>query len=136
MWEDLAWTVLRVFLGLAMAFGHGLQKMPPSDGFINLVASIRLFGSFQLPFPELMAWMAAIAELGGGFLLAFGLATRAGAGLVICTMIVAAFGAHWAHPIVTATGQASKEMALLYLCGCLPFLFAGSGRFGVDPLIR
>ena len=31
---DLA---LRMFVGLSMAFGHGLGKVPPSEGFVNML---------------------------------------------------------------------------------------------------
>ncbi len=135
LWQDLSLTALRVFLGLAMAFGHGLGKLPPSEGFIGFVKSIQLFGTIPLPLPEVQAWLAAIMEFGGGLLLAAGLMTRFGALTFVLTMTVAAFGAHWGDPIIAKDGG-SKEMALLYLLGALPFLFMGSGRFGLDRFIR
>jgi len=135
LWEDLSLTALRVFLGLAMAFGHGLNKLPPSEGFIGSIGSINVFGTIPLPFPEVQAWLAALMEFGGGLLLAAGLMTRVGALCFIATMGVAAFGAHWADPIVSSEGD-SKEMALLYLFGALPFLFYGSGRFGLDRWVK
>jgi putative oxidoreductase len=134
LWEDISLTALRVFLGLTMAFGHGLGKLPPSEGFVGFIGSIKVFGLIPLPLPEFQAWMAAILEFGGGLLLAAGLMTRVGALAFVATMGVAAFGAHWADPIVAKDG--SKEMALLYLFGALPFLFYGSGRFGLDRFVR
>lgn len=134
LWEDISLSSLRIFLGLTMAFGHGLGKIPPSEGFVGFIGSIKVFGVIPLPMPEFQAWAAALLEFGGGLLLAAGLMTRVGAMTFLATMIVAAFGAHWADPIVAKDG--SKEMALLYLFGTLPFLFFGSGRIGVDRFIR
>jgi len=134
VWQDLSLTALRIFLGLAMAFGHGLGKLPPAEGFVGFIGSIKLFGAIPLPLPELQAWMAAIFEFGGGLLLAAGLLTRFGALTFLATMTVAAFGAHWADPVWGA--DPSKEMALLFFFGALPFLFYGSGRFSIDRFIR
>ena len=135
LWEDISWTALRVALGLGMAFGHGLGKLPPSDGFIGFIGSIKVFGFLPLPLPEVQAWLAAFMEFGGGLLLAAGLATRLGAATFVATMVVAAFGAHWGDPIFAREGG-SKEMALLYLFAAIPFLVSGSGRFGLDKFFR
>jgi len=133
--EDISWTVLRVFLGLCMAFGHGLGKLFPSEGVVGSIGSIQVFGIIPLPLPGVQAWLAALMEFGGGLLLAAGLLTRPAALMFVGIMVVAAFGAHWGDPIVARDGG-SKEMALLYLFGALPFLFAGSGRFGLDRFLR
>lgn len=50
-----------------------------------------------LPFPELMAALAAGAEFFGGWLLLFGLATRLIAIPLMITMVVAAVTVHWQH---------------------------------------
>jgi putative oxidoreductase len=49
-----------------------------------------------LPFPDLMAWLATLTEVGGGaVLLFFGLATRWISIPLIVTMVVAAVSVHW-----------------------------------------
>lgn len=48
-----------------------------------------------LPFPEVMVFLAASAELVGGALLLVGLATRIVAIPLIATMLVAIFAVHW-----------------------------------------
>ncbi|MCG5515521.1 MULTISPECIES: DoxX family protein [Ectothiorhodospira] len=129
MATDAGMTVLRVSAGLMMAFGHGLGKLPPSPGFVGMVEGLGFHS------PELFAWMAGLAEGMGGLLLAAGLLTRASAVAILGSMLVAAFMAHGGDPLF-ATGGPSKELALLYAAVMVPFLIAGSGRYGVDSMFR
>ena len=48
-----------------------------------------------LPFPELMAWLAALTEAGGAILLVTGVAVRLISIPLMVTMLVAAFAVHW-----------------------------------------
>lgn len=118
--SDLGLSVLRIFLGLSMAFAHGVGKLPPKEGFVGFIEGI------GLPAPWLMAWLAALAEFGGGLLLAAGLLTRFAAFGIIVTMLVAAFGAHGGD------GFSEQELAFLYLFATLPFFLAGGGRLSAD----
>jgi len=120
---DAGLLVLRLFAGLAMAFAHGLGKLPPSPGFVNTV------GNLGFPAPELFAWSAGVAEFAGGLLLAIGLLTRPASLAIALTMAVAAFGQHAADPF------AGKEKALLFMFVALMFLLTGPGRFSVDALL-
>ena len=117
-------AILRVFAGLSMALGHGLGKIPPSERFVGVIENL------GFPLPEFFAWMAAFSEFGGGLLLALGLLTRPGAFFIWFTMLVAAFFQHAADPFST------KEMAFLYLVITGMFVVIGSGKYGVDNLIR
>jgi uncharacterized membrane protein YphA (DoxX/SURF4 family) len=47
-----------------------------------------------LPFPELLAWAAALTEAGGALLLLFGLAVRGVSLPLVITMLVAIFAVH------------------------------------------
>jgi putative oxidoreductase len=49
---DLGISAMRVAVGLMMAFGHGLAKVPPTAGFIEVV------GSLGFPMPSAFAWAA------------------------------------------------------------------------------
>ncbi|WP_082829761.1 DoxX family protein [Ectothiorhodospira sp. BSL-9] len=129
MATDAGMTVLRVAAGLMMAFGHGLGKLPPSPGFVGMVEGLGFHS------PELFAWMAGLAEGIGGLLLAAGLLTRVSAVAILGAMMVAAFMAHGGDPLFATAGP-SKELALLYAAVMVPFLFAGSGRYGVDSMFR
>nr|BFD58539.1 hypothetical protein CKG001_06460 [Bdellovibrio sp. CKG001]BFD61967.1 hypothetical protein BdHM001_06480 [Bdellovibrio sp. HM001] len=119
-YDDMALTILRVFIGLAMAFSHGLGKLPPPEMLVSGVASL------GFPMPEFFAWCAGLAEFVGGILLALGLLTRPAAAFVVFTMAVAAFGVHAADPFI------KKEMSLLYLFASLFFVIHGAGRWSID----
>ncbi|MEL6443883.1 MAG: DoxX family protein [Bacteroidota bacterium] len=119
----LGLLVLRLFAGLAMAFAHGLGKVPPPEGFVQTTAEL------GFPVPVFFAWMAGLSELVGGILLALGLCTRPASFFLVVTMAVAAFGAHGGDPF---SGQ---EKALLFGAVYLCTLITGSGRFGIDHFL-
>lgn len=121
---DLGLLLVRVFFGLAMAFGHGLGKLPPSERFVSGVLEM------GFPAPLFFAWAAGLAEFAGGLLLAAGLLTRPSALFIAVTMAVAGFVRHAPDPFK------AKELAFAYLFLALLFLLAGSGRFGLDALLR
>ena len=122
-YDDMALALLRLFIGLTMAFAHGLGKLPPSEMLVGGVSSL------GFPVPEFFAWCAGLAEFVGGILLAIGLLTRPAAGFVVFTMVVAAFGVHGADPFQ------QKEMSLLYLFSSLFFVIHGAGRWSVDHIL-
>lgn len=121
---DAGLALLRAFAGASLALAHGLGKMPPGEGFVRGVDAL------GFPAPALFAWAAALSELLGGLLVAIGLCTRPAAALAGFTMLVAALGQHANDP------YARKELALLYLSVMLCFFLVGSGRFGLDALVR
>lgn len=114
----------RVFVGLSMAFAHGLGKIPPHQGFAGALSGM------GLPMPGVLAWGAGLAEFGGGILIALGLATRFSSAALGVTMAVAAFIAHGADPF------AKKEMALLYLFSCVLIFCVGAGKYSVDRMVK
>ena len=121
---DLGLALLRVLAGVALAVNHGAAKVRDPSQIIS--------GADRLgfPAPTFFGWMAAISEFFGGILLALGLATRPAALLVACTMFTAAFMAH------ANDNFARREPALLFLFIAVLYLLAGSGRYGVDELLR
>jgi putative oxidoreductase len=120
MFEATGDLILRIFVGVTMAFGHGLGKFPPSVQFIEGVANL------GFPQPSFFAWAAAAAELMGGIFLALGLFTKPAAGAIAITMIVAGFGRHAADPFKI------KELAFVYLAIALFYFLSGAGRYSVD----
>ena len=122
--NDLMLALLRIFSGLAMAFGHGIRKVPPSEGFIKST------GELGFPFPAFFAYMAGYSEFLGGIFLAVGFMTRPSAFFVAATMFVAGFIKHADDPF------GSAEKAYLYFIIGLVYMVVGSGRLSIDQLVR
>jgi putative oxidoreductase len=118
--RDIGALILRVFAGLALALAHGIGKMPPSEGFVGVVARM------GFPSPEAFAWAAGIAELAGGLLLAIGLLTRPAAIVIAITMLIAAILGEAGNSFV------ERERALLFAIIAIYFVLAGPGRYSVD----
>ena len=73
--------------------------MAGSKKLANMESTIAWFGNpdwgLGLPFPALMAWLAALTEAGGAILLLFGFAVRWISLPLMVTMLVAAVTVHW-----------------------------------------
>jgi putative oxidoreductase len=121
---DAGLLVLRLMAGLALAFAHGINKIPPTEGFIGGVEAL------GFPLPVFFAWSAGIAEFLGGLCLAIGLLTRPASLLIAFTMAVAFFLRHADDPF------GSKEKAFLFGGIALLYLFTGAGRFSTDAFFR
>jgi len=115
--------ILRMALGLIMAFGHGFGKLPVHPNFVGAVAKM------GLPMAEVFAWSAALSEFMGGIFIALGLATRLSSAALAFTMGMAAFVFH--APDTFAT----KEKAIVYFISFVFIFIAGGGKFSIDALI-
>lgn len=122
--RDIGLLWLRVLMGLGIAY-HGYGKIFGGglEGFAQGVAGM------GLPFPELMAWAAALSEFAGGILVAAGLFGRIAAFFVFATMTVAVFVAHAADPFNV------KELALAYWTMSGAVILLGTGRFSLDRML-
>ncbi len=83
---------LRLYL-VPIFWMAGTKKLADMDSIIDW------FGNpdwgLGLPFPELLAWLATLTEVGGAILLLLGLATRWISIPLMFTMFVAAATVHW-----------------------------------------
>jgi len=122
--SDLGLLLFRLFVGLSMAFAHGLGKMPPSDQMVETVTAI------GFPLPIVFAWCAALSEFVGGLLIAVGLFTRPAALFLGFTMGVAGLVVHGSDQFKV------KELAFVYFFASLLFVFHGAGKYSLDKLIR
>ena len=116
--------MLRLGVGLPLAFAHGLGKIPPSQGFIDGTAEM------GFPLPVVFAWAAALSEFLGGILVALGLATRPAALFAAITMAVATFVRHGGDPF------GEMEKSFLFFVAFVTLLIAGGGRYALDAAIR
>lgn len=105
---------------------HGYPKIfgGRMEGFTKGVAGM------GLPFPEVLAWAAALSELLGGLLVAAGLFTRLSAAFIMVTMTVAAFLRHAQDPF------AARELALAYWTVAGGLILLGGGAFSLDRFLR
>ncbi|MEA2643460.1 MAG: putative oxidoreductase [Chloroflexota bacterium] len=129
---SLGLLVLRLVLGLTMA-GHGAQKLfgwwggPGLKAWTEGVAKMRIRPA--VPF----AWLAALAELGGGLLLALGFLSPLGSLAIIGTMLVAIATVHWPNGFWNA--KRGYEFNLSIIAGVVAIGLAGAGSYSVDQAI-
>jgi putative oxidoreductase len=92
-----------------------------------------------IPAPNVLVYVAALAEIFGGLSLLLGFLTRIGAlgltaFLVVTTLV---FHDFWAVPGEQARMQMIQFMKNLAVIGGLVVVFAtGAGRYSIDALIR
>jgi len=131
MYTDLALLILRVVVGLIVA-AHGAQKLfgawggPGMAGFTGWLASMRL-----KPAP-LWAWLAVLAEFGGGIIMALGLLSPLGSLGVAATMLMAIISAHWPKFFSSENGM---EFALTLLAAAVAIVLAGPGAYSLDAVL-
>lgn len=117
-------VLFRIFVGLAIAFGHGIDKIPPGEDFIGMVAGM------GFPAATLFAWISGLVEFGGGILIALGLETRTAAIFLTLQFATAALIFHSSDPFQV------KELAFVYLFSSLMLCFTGGGKYAIDRLIH
>src|SRR5260221_8072931 len=125
-------VVLRLVVGLTMA-GHGAQKVfgwwggPGIKGWTEVVARLRI----RPPAP--FAWLAALAELGGGLLFALGFLSPVGSLAIIGTMLVAIATVHWSNGFWNT--KRGYEFNLTLIAGAVTIGLAGPGTYSIDHAI-
>lgn len=130
----MAYAGFRVFMGLAIAFYHGLVNFADFNSIKNGGAESTsvVLGDIQslgLPSPLAMLGLVATIETVGGLLIAAGLLTRIASAAIATMILIAFFGVHGANFI-------DGELALLYSIPFVFIAFQGAGKFGVDPMLR
>lgn len=121
---DLGLLVLRLGLGLIMAFSHGWGKL---IGFADKSA---VFSDPLGVGSVVSLGLTVFAEFFCALAVALGLFTRAAVIPLIVTMMVAAFVIHGADP------WSKKEFAMLYLVPLLTILLAGPGKYSIDHMLH
>ena len=129
MWLGLGLLVLRLVVGLTMA-AHGAQKIfgwwggPGIKGWADAMTRLRIRPAVPL------AWLSALAELGGGLLFALGLLSPLGTLAITGTMLVAIATVHW--PNGFWNGKRGYEFNLTLLASAIAVGLSGPGTYSLD----
>ena len=118
--------VLRLWLGLAMFFIHGLDKLNNFNHYAAMFPNPIGIGVK----PGLV--LVIIAETVGALLLVLGLLTRFGALTLVIDLGVAFF---MVHKMAVGMHEHSGELAFVYLAGYVTLLLAGPGKFSLDKAL-
>jgi putative oxidoreductase len=118
------YAVLRITVGLRIAFGHGLGKMTGGSEKWMIIGSLGLKSIGVESFHTFFGFMASFSEFVGGILLAIGFLVRPSAILLTITM---AFSVLFHFK----SGEFG-ESAAIYGILSLYFGLTGPGRFSVD----
>jgi putative oxidoreductase len=104
--DGLAPLALRLFLA-PVFWMAGTQKIAGMDGTIAWFDS-----GLGLPFPSLMAHLAAYTEAIGALLLLLGLATRWISIPLMITMLVAIFAVHWDNGWAVVANSSAEDVSV------------------------
>jgi len=125
--------LLRLVLG-GLFIGHGTQKLFGWFGGGGLEKTAEAFDQMGLRPGRHHARAAGAAEAGGGALVAAGLATPLGAGVLTATMLTAIRTVHGKNgPWITNGGY---EYNLVLIASLLALVEAGPGRLSVEGAIE
>ena len=120
-------TMLRVVTGLTMAIAWGWGKLPPQEGFVNMI------GEMGFPLPWFFALMAGLSEFLGGLLIAFGALTRVAALFLGVTMGVAFFGV---NGLTAAFDGGGGTFSMLFFSLSVFFILVGGGQYSIDKILQ
>jgi uncharacterized membrane protein YphA (DoxX/SURF4 family) len=125
---SLGFDLLRIYLGVAL-FVRGALFVANPDRITGLIGSS---GDWFVPL--MVAHYVGIAHLGGGILLALGLATRIAAFAQVPVLLGAVFLVHWGDGLLRE-GQ-SLELAGLVLAMLVAYTVFGAGPLSLDHRAR
>ncbi|MGH9520707.1 MAG: DoxX family protein, partial [Terriglobales bacterium] len=121
--------LLRLVVGLSFV-AHGTQKLWGWFGGGGLEATSQFFTMLGFPKGHRHAFMAGLAEAGGGLLLALGLLTPLGTLAIISVMLVATVTMHLPKGFFAQNG--GYEYPLVMATSALALAFTGPGAYSLD----
>src|SRR5262245_47536256 len=129
---DFGLLLLRLAVGLTFA-AHGSQKLFGWFGGYGIEGTGQFFEQLGFVPGRRRAFMAGLAEAGGGLLLASGAATPLAAAVLVAVMLVAIVSVHVPKGFFVTNGGYEHPLVLALAASSLGF--AGPGRFSVDALL-
>ncbi|HEY1608431.1 MAG TPA: DoxX family protein [Paraburkholderia sp.] len=132
---------VRLIIGYGF-IAHGCAKIAKNPD--HFAAILHALG---VPFPHLMAWATIAVELGGGLAILLGAFVPLITIPMIVVLLVATFTVHVQFGFtsiklmsvangVPQFGPPGYETDLLYIAGLMTLVFAGSGPFAVDAVLK
>jgi putative oxidoreductase len=128
----LGLLVIRVVVGLLFV-GHGTQKLFGWFGGHGLTGTAGFFDSLGMKPGKHQAFMAGLAEAGGGLLLALGLLTPLASAALIAVMLVAVLTVHAKNGIWN-TNQ-GYEFNLVLAAAAFGVAAIGAGDWSLDSVL-
>ena len=134
MYPDIALLLLRIVVG-GVVIPHGLLKfgLVGTGGSIAGVAG--WFNSIGLRPGVFWAYVAALAEAGGGLLTVLGLGGPIGPGVMAADLVVVTIVAHWPQGFWAGGGKVGWEFPVPLAAGALAIALAGNGAWSLDPFL-
>lgn len=126
---NLGLLILRLVLGLTF-MAHGSQKLFGWFGGGGLAGTTGMMQKMGLRAPGFWAILAALAEFGGGLLLALGFLNPLGSLGIIAAMLVAISQVHWPKGFWNTKG--GFEFPLINLTAALALALTGPGAYSLD----
>ncbi len=134
MYLDAALLLLRVVIG-GVVIPHGLLKL----GLVGTGGSVAgvagWFNSLGLRPGVFWAYIAILAEAGGGLLTVLGLGGPIGPGVLAADLVVVLIVAHWPQGFWAGGGKVGWEFPLPLAAGGLAIALAGNGAWSLDRLL-
>ena len=134
MYIDIALLILRVVIG-GVIIPHGLLKLGLVGKGGSIAGVAGWFNSMGLRPGTFWAWVAALAEAGGGLLTVLGLGGPLGPGIVAADLVVVTVVAHWPQGFWAGGGKVGWEFPLPIAAGALAIALIGNGAWSFDRLL-